>query len=135
MKSMYLPLCIGFAMLGIRSQAQMTKIEIFCRVDWSANVTYFDGVRYLPDSIKNATLFNWGSKYYVPHHNDFDNVLLLLCASGWKLASTSGTEYHLPNERNESVFILSKEIYVDEQTRLNYISSLKQSFIHTKPGK
>lgn len=51
-------------------------------------IGYFDGVRYLPDSIKNAALFNWSSKYYVPHHNDFDNVLLLLCASGWKLADT-----------------------------------------------
>ena len=45
-------------------------------------------------------------------------VLLLLCASGWKLASTTGTEYHLHNERNSSCS-LGKEIYVDEQTRLN----------------
>jgi hypothetical protein len=110
------------ACLTLASYSQARKIVVNCWIiDGRVNYGHLGAL--LPDSIKANLLVDPRQRFNL---RDVGDILLWLEQQGWKLmAVDAGTNGIKGNIYPNSIYILSKDIYLDDAARVLFLQKLE----------
>ena len=103
------------------SHSQTPKIVVNCWIN-NGRVLYGPLQELLPDSIKANLLVDPRQKFNLRECN---NVLLWLEQRGWKLVAVDAGNGSFGNIPGNSIYILSKDIYLDDAARTLFLQKLE----------